>query len=640
MTEPAPNGVVHQAFFGWSHDAGGMALFSHSFPRPDEATRWMRRLEAHLRLIPVPGEELPSRALSYFTYEDGSAAVLHRVNAGYTHGRNYSHALIGSSATLNVTAALGLGSWKGWQARPPPSGMVPIPAALFPAAEAAAQRLRPLAERRERELVVGLTRLLDNPRDPLSIIGCLSDRLAMVWGLREAADDYLRQLGQHRSWSFSTYEDRHDVTVEGLPEIVFLAAEPPGAAVVHRTIVELDRYPAVSPNITLASELVSKLLRGTPLRTPGPIGGSGMTTPDGQLAPRRVRCPICADDFHWPNDSTISLYDEENGRYQLVDISGLNPVKQADLTRRGYRQCPNPSGDTAPHYLPATYANYRDPLVIGLVGAPDSGKTHLLTAMIRQAYRGGLGAYGIRTSALDFLRHAAFHEQFIVPFEKGDALPGTGTGIADAADILLLRGPGGERPVTFFDVAGEDLESTAVLKRPARFLIGANALIFVYASEDPLETKKPAAASENRSFDLAVERLQGLPGGTDGRPAVIVVMKSDRLRYVPPADRWLRRDDRTVSAARIRAESRDVYTYLHHVEAGASLRPFEAFTRCTLHFVSASGGDAIPVNPGGEISKNYFPRGVRPTRVLEPLVSILAMTGMITGPEAEKVGAP
>jgi hypothetical protein len=364
-----------------------------------------------------------------------------------------------------------------------------------------------------------------------------------------------------------------------------------------------------------------------------------MTTVDGQPAPRRVRCPICADDFHWPNDPTISLYDEENNCHQLVDISGLSPIKQADLTRRGYRQCPNPSSDTAPHYLPATYANYADPLVIGLVGAGKSGKTHLLTAMIRQAYRGGLGVYGVRTAALDFRRHADFQQTFIEPFEKGGALPGTSYGIADAADILLLRGPGGERPVTFFDVAGEDLESTDVHNRATRFLVGANAVIFVYASEDPLETGKPVAASENRSFDLAVERLQHLPGGVDALPAVIAVTKSDRLRYVPPADRWLRRDDRTVDAARIRAESRDVYTYLHHAGAGASLRPFETFTRCTLHFVSASGGDAIPVNPGDE-DKKYFPRGVRPTRVLEPLVSILAMTGMITGPEAQKVGMP
>lgn len=349
-----------------------------------------------------------------------------------------------------------------------------------------------------------------------------------------------------------------------------------------------------------------------------------------------MRCPICADDFVWPSgDPNIFLYDEESSRYELFDISGQPPMKQADLARQGYRQCPNPSGDTALHYLPATYADYGPPLVIGLVGAPASGKTHLLTAMIRQAYLSGLAAHGVTVSALDILRHNHFLRQFIKPFEKGGTLAGTGTGVVEAADILLLRGPGGDRPVTFFDVAGEDLESTNARNRATRFLVGATAVIFVHASEDR-DAAGQLPAGENQSFDLAVERLRGRQ-----IPAVIAVTKSDRLRFVPPADRWLHRGDETrVDADRIRAESKDVYAYLHRAGAGASLRPFEAFTKCSLHFVSASGGDAVPVDPGDEDSEKHFPRGFRPTRVLEPLVSILAMSGLITGLQAEKVGTP
>jgi GTPase SAR1 family protein len=351
---------------------------------------------------------------------------------------------------------------------------------------------------------------------------------------------------------------------------------------------------------------------------------------------RRVRCPLCADEYPWPDNAVISIFNDDTNRYELEDVSNLPAAKRADLMRRGYRQCPNPSEDTPAHYLPATYNEYQDPLVIGLVGAPASGKTHLLTAMIREAYRGGLGAHGIDTSALDFRRHAEFRRLYIEPFEKGGELPGTRAGIIDAADILLLRGPGGERPVTFFDVAGEDLEKTAAMNRSTRFLVGANAVIFVYASDDAMETKRTGAASENRSFDVALERMQALPGGLERLPAVVAMSKSDRLRYVPPADKWLRRgSERTVDPARIRAESRDVYAYLHQLGAGASLRPVNLFPRCTLHFVSASGGDAVANG-----SERYFPRGVRPTRVLEPLVAILAMTDMITGPDARKVGMP
>ncbi|HEV2781150.1 MAG TPA: hypothetical protein VGX25_17330 [Actinophytocola sp.] len=356
--------------------------------------------------------------------------------------------------------------------------------------------------------------------------------------------------------------------------------------------------------------------------------------------PRFVRCPICAHEFHWPNDQMLSLFDDENESYELVDISNESESRQRDLERQGYRQCPNTSEDTTEHYIPASYWRYRDPLVIGLVGASASGKTHLLTAMIREAYRVGL-PHGVTVAALDLRRHATFRRRFIEPFEKGDALSATDFGVVEAADILLLRGPGGERPVTFFDVAGEDLEKTSGRNRATRFLVGANAVIFVYAPEDQFETGKDTAASENQSFDLAVERLRARPGGIDGLPAVIAVTKSDRLRYVPPADRWLRRGDtRVLDAASIRAESRDVFSYLHHIGAGASLRPFQAFPRCTLHFVSASGRDAVRVDPNDKKSKGKFPRGIQPTRVLEPLVAILAMTGMVPSPEAQKVGMP
>ncbi|HEX6351852.1 TRAFAC clade GTPase domain-containing protein [Actinophytocola sp.] len=362
-------------------------------------------------------------------------------------------------------------------------------------------------------------------------------------------------------------------------------------------------------------------------------------------APRTVRCPICADPFAWPEGPEILIKDEDTGQYKPKDISPLSPEKQAFLLRQGYLECPNPSGDTPSHLLPATYVNYQDPLVIGLVGAPASGKTHLLTAMIRQAYRNGLDPYDISTTALDILRHDDFRSRYIEMFEKGAALPGTTVGVIEAADILLLRGPTGERPVTFFDVAGEDLASTAAENRSNRFLLGANAVIFVCEAEDPLETKRLTPA-ENKAFELAVERLRSVPGRVDQLPATIAVTKSDRLRYVPPADRWLRRgDERFVDPRRVQRESRDVFAYLSQTGAAASLLPFETFRRCTLHFVSASGGDAVPVNgqDGGSTGdglEKYFPRGIRPTRVLEPLVAILAMTGVIPGAEADRVGRP
>jgi hypothetical protein len=351
-----------------------------------------------------------------------------------------------------------------------------------------------------------------------------------------------------------------------------------------------------------------------------------------------VRCPICADEYIWPQTSTVFLYDEDSSDYLPKDISQMPPARQAQMRVNGYQKCPHPSGDMAEHYLPATYFYYPDPLVIGLIGASSAGKTHLLTSMIREAYRGGLAPYGVQTSALDFRRHEAFQTLYVKPLEDGTALAGTRNGVTEAADILLARGVNGqERPITFFDVAGEDLESTHALNPATRFLAAANAVIFVHGLDDPPEPDAPARQDNSWSFELAVERLKGVPGSADRIPATIAVTKSDRLRYVPPIDRWMRHhDEHGLNAARIRAESRDAYAYLHHVKAYGSLRPFTAFRRCTLHFVSASGGDAVRT----EGSSARFVRGIHPVNVLQPLVSILAMSGMILGPEAERVGLP
>jgi hypothetical protein len=350
---------------------------------------------------------------------------------------------------------------------------------------------------------------------------------------------------------------------------------------------------------------------------------------------RIMRCPMCADDFPWPQGPTVAIFDEATNDYANHDLSQMSEARRIDAFRNGYRQCPNPSGDSLPHFLPATYADHGEPLVVGLVGGPTTGKTHLLTAMIRQAYLGGLNSHGVAVSALDSRRHELFRERFIQRFERGDELPGSRNGSFEA-DILLLRGPRGARPVTFFDVSGEDLEKTDVQNRATRFLLAATAVIFVQPAEDPPDVGSPPTMSENRSFELAVQRLQGRAG----LAVALAVTKSDRLRYLSPADRWLGRGDvHTLNAADIRAESRDAYAYLRHIGAGPSLRPYEAFPRCTLHFVSASGGEAVPVKSGDNFKKR-FPHGVRPARVLAPLVSILAMTDVLAGPEAEKVGFP
>lgn len=351
-----------------------------------------------------------------------------------------------------------------------------------------------------------------------------------------------------------------------------------------------------------------------------------MTTPV-----RLLRCPICVNTFAWTDDN---LYEYVNSRYTPLQIpSNTDPRRRADLLRDAYKQCPHSSQDNRPHFLPVAYGSYRDPLVIGLVGAPKSGKTHLLTAMIAEIGRGGLLGYGLTAGPVDASRHRGFLDAYVRPLiATGAALSGTKEGQSrDFADALLITSADGTWPVAFFDVAGDDLTAG----RTARFLAGAGALIFVVdpdAVGGPAGSDGRAAASHlgDETFGAVLSRLRHADRRFLDIPAAIVVTKSDRLRFEPPVDRWMSlTGNARIDARVVTAESRAAYAFLYQRGALAWLQPFHDCLKCTLHFVSATGA---------EPHDGVYPRGVRPRRVLEPLIALLAMTGILTGPDSVEVG--
>ncbi|MEV0697259.1 hypothetical protein AB0I53_04980 [Saccharopolyspora sp. NPDC050389] len=342
--------------------------------------------------------------------------------------------------------------------------------------------------------------------------------------------------------------------------------------------------------------------------------------------PVLVRCPVCLDSYPRPLPDD-ELWRHEDGEFVKDDSSSLDPQKRQFRNLSGYRRCPNPSDDADEHFLPATYYDHGPPLVVALIGRPSAGKTHLLAAMLREVVdRGGLTPYGLTATALDLHRHDRYRRQTLEPAERGERLPGTPEGLTDPAEILLISGPGGSRPLVFFDVAGEDLQAVGD-SRLARFLIGTGALIFAHGLEPAPERVG------NQAFEMSLARLRAVPD-FERLPAAVVATKSDRLRYLPPIDHWLRHRNGAMAAVDpvlLHMESSSVFAFLHGRGDHAALAPFSVFDRCTLHFVSASGSEAVP-------GEERFPRGFEPVRVLEPLVAVLAMAGMIEGTPAGRVG--
>lgn len=331
--------------------------------------------------------------------------------------------------------------------------------------------------------------------------------------------------------------------------------------------------------------------------------------------PALVRCPVCLDSYPAPDDGLWRR--DEHGKYHELEAGPQDPLKtELDLVNM-YRRCPNPSRDSAEHFLPANYFAHDTPLVVALVGQPTAGKTHLLAAMVREAVeRNGLAPYGLTAVPMDLHLHDAYRSCVLEPAGRGQQLPETPERLTGPADILLLRNGDRIRPLVLFDVAGEDLQAVGDAEL-ARFLVGTSAVIFVHGLEPTPDR------DGNQALEMSLARLQAV-ADHQRLPAAIVATKADRLRYQALVSRWLRHHDGGVDPRLLHLESRDVYAFLHHRQEHAALAPFSVFDRCTLHFVTASGSDAVDA---------AYPRGFHPGRVLQPLVAVLAMAGVLDGAE-------
>jgi hypothetical protein len=336
-------------------------------------------------------------------------------------------------------------------------------------------------------------------------------------------------------------------------------------------------------------------------------------------------CPYCLEVVSFDEGQLFER--NERQQYEKLDLSGqTSALRRADRLRSAYQRCRNTDG-TPPHFIPVPYLTHGSPLTIAMVGDSATGKTHLLTQMIAEIADGGLEQYGVTWQSVNPQEHQDFMVERVDALRSGQMLEHTPSQkFASFVEALLLTGADGvTRPVAFFDLSGEDLRrTTAVL----RFLLGVDALIFVVdplralsmRQLDPMRGEFGYSRGGDPAFQTVLDRLPRT-GPYLEIAASVVINKCDLLRFEPPVDRWLAQPPAgRVSARRLREESRDAYAFLRHHGGPAWVRPFDNVLRCTMHFASATGSHD---------RHGSFVHGVRPRRVLEPLVSVLAMCGLL-----------
>ncbi|MEV4879353.1 hypothetical protein [Streptomyces cyaneofuscatus] len=378
-------------------------------------------------------------------------------------------------------------------------------------------------------------------------------------------------------------------------------------------------------------------------QAPAPADGAGPEGPEPRpepgpgasdgLRPGEVLCPYCLEGIQL--DLGKLFVPDDQMQYQPLDLSRVtNPARREDDMRGAVQQC-TADPDFPEHHIPVPYLTHGRPLTVAMVGQSSTGKSHLLTQMIAEITDGGLKPYGVDWQSVNPEQHAQFVRDRLQPLRNGQVLrPTSGVGLDGFArfvnSLLLTDAHGRVRPVAFFDLGGEDLVRT---DGALRFLLGIDALVFVVdpALALPLpqldEARKHMGLQVDRDGDAAFGTvLDRLPrkGPYLETPAAMVLGKSDLLRFQPPVDRWLSEaPPAAIGPDHFLEESGDVYALLRQHAGPAWLRPFEAFRRCTLHIASATGGQANQLR---------YPAGTGPRRVLEPLLSLLAMHGIIEAP--------
>jgi hypothetical protein len=347
------------------------------------------------------------------------------------------------------------------------------------------------------------------------------------------------------------------------------------------------------------------------------------------VPPGQISCPICLSRITWGNLPKWRFDPSQNDYVQLVIPQNASPEQTTRMERDAAVRCPDPAGMMDTHYLPADYGSYGRPVLIGFIGETRSGKSHLLAAMVGEIERGALSTHGIRRSPIDSALHHRFLDEHVWPLlDENRVLENTPEGIISFVDAYLMTPKNGpQRPVALFDVSGNDLID---VRAPKSFLDIVDGLVFVVDAAQLHGQERGSSGSGDRAFKAVIDVVR------DRLPEIrvaVVLNKADLVRFDDPITKWwLRPESEPLDAELMLSESADVYAYLQSQGAKAWISDFDHCTKVTLHVVSATGG-----RHDQDTGKTY-PRGVTPRRVVMPLVSLLAMTGVLQGPQAQRVG--
>lgn len=362
--------------------------------------------------------------------------------------------------------------------------------------------------------------------------------------------------------------------------------------------------------------------------------------------PKTVICPLCFEEFHVGRMLFTSFGGDESmpARHTWVDrLRGLPP--QPPTNKQGQRLtrklCPNRDP------LPFT-AGAQGSLVIGLIGAKFSGKSHYIASLVKRLEGQVGGDLQAALIPVSDETQERYRREFYDPlFKNGLELPLTvGTPAPLIYDLTLdgrLWGEERNRAVTLalYDTAGENLDSQDTVEQMLKYLRVASGIVFLV---DPLQVAAvcdalPASVrlpDADRMVDPNVILSRVLQVLEDGRvvtqsgplstPVAVVLTKCDVLRDAGliEANRLWNTDARHVGYFDAEAHSDMTGMMAEYVQRWSPAAYHTVRQRFSRHafFGASATGCASDTT-----TRRY--KYISPWRVEDPLLWLLAELGVI-----------
>lgn len=363
--------------------------------------------------------------------------------------------------------------------------------------------------------------------------------------------------------------------------------------------------------------------------------------------PRTVICPRCFDEF--PVAQMLYTSFGNDGDAQTGHYNWLNRVlrrpPQAPSNKQGQRLT-RKIGPSCKHDLPFT-AGAQESLIIGLIGAKYSGKSHYVAALVRRLQEQVCNDLQAALIPMSDETQDRYQREFYEPlFGSGLELPVTVGAPPPLIYDLTLSGSlwNEERnravTLTLYDTAGENLDRTDTVRQMVEYLRPASGIIFLI---DPLQVpavrealpsqvrlpQLDVGADPNAMIGRVLQVLKEggvMKGDTLSTPIAVALTKCDVLRDAGliAENRLWSTDARHIGYFDDEA-SQDMTgmmgSYVQRWSQAAYNTVVRHFSRHAFFGVSATG-----CAPDKNTHRYKF---ISPWRVEDPLLWLLAEVGVI-----------